>query len=284
MKLLLFSSSIFLLLCFSCKSDAQQEEQEIKKTEKPTETSPPLPLLEFKPFDRTVSLNRIKGKIEADIPLVVHVFVPLCDNEHQGIVPVNERLGDGLNLRSNLYWGAKYGVKNHFKVLKNWKLVESFENPTNDVLERVVFYRIYGTGKKVFLVADAYRGDRMKACLLDYFNALAGNKVDSCQLDDSKVGIYKHADLLVFNGHNGLMDVSIDPILNSDGIIKDAAVIGCVSDDYFQEPLNFAKGYPVLTTTNLLAPEAYVLAGLLDNWVQLKTGDSFKKCSRKGLS
>ena len=37
---------------------------------------------------------------------VVHVFVALCDNEHQGIVPVPARIGNGEDPDNNLYWGA----------------------------------------------------------------------------------------------------------------------------------------------------------------------------------
>ena len=45
----------------------------------------------------------------------VHVFVVLCDNKNQGIVPVPERLGDGEKPKTNLYWGARYGVKAFFR-------------------------------------------------------------------------------------------------------------------------------------------------------------------------
>ena len=60
---------------------------------------------------------------------MVHVFVPLCDNEHQGIIPVNASLGNGMNLQTNLYWGARYGVKSHFKSLPAWKLLVSKKDP-----------------------------------------------------------------------------------------------------------------------------------------------------------
>jgi len=44
----------------------------------------------------------------------IHVFVALADNEHQGIVPVPARLGNGLDPAHNLYWGAAAGVKTFF--------------------------------------------------------------------------------------------------------------------------------------------------------------------------
>ena len=44
-------------------------------------------------------------------PLRVHVTVALCDNATQGMVPVPAAIGDGDDPRTNLYWGARYGVK-----------------------------------------------------------------------------------------------------------------------------------------------------------------------------
>jgi hypothetical protein len=43
-------------------------------------------------------------------PRIVHVFVALADNQHQGIVPVPAALGNGRDPQRNLYWGAAYGV------------------------------------------------------------------------------------------------------------------------------------------------------------------------------
>ena len=46
---------------------------------------------------------------------VVHVFVALCDNKNQGIVPVPEKIGNGQDANLNLYWGCGYGVRTFFK-------------------------------------------------------------------------------------------------------------------------------------------------------------------------
>ncbi len=44
----------------------------------------------------------------------VHVFVALADNQHQGIVPIAAKLGNGEDAEHNLYWGSAYGVKTFF--------------------------------------------------------------------------------------------------------------------------------------------------------------------------
>jgi hypothetical protein len=54
-------------------------------------------------------------------PRVVHVFVALADNEHQGIVPVPAFLGNGDDPGRNLYWGAAFGVRTFFKNAPEWK-------------------------------------------------------------------------------------------------------------------------------------------------------------------
>ncbi|NQY66691.1 MAG: hypothetical protein HRT72_03070, partial [Flavobacteriales bacterium] len=46
---------------------------------------------------------------------MIHVFTALCDNENQGIVPVPSLIGNGKDVRNNLYWGAGYGVKSFLK-------------------------------------------------------------------------------------------------------------------------------------------------------------------------
>src|SRR5512134_3650856 len=69
----------------------------------------------------------------------IHVFVALCDNEHQGIVPVPQKLGNGDDPNNNLYWGALYGTKTFLKKSKNWKVVATQKKPTEDILERVIF-------------------------------------------------------------------------------------------------------------------------------------------------
>ena len=45
----------------------------------------------------------------------IHVFVALCDNENQGIVPVNSSLGNGQNSESNLY-GVPYMALKHILI------------------------------------------------------------------------------------------------------------------------------------------------------------------------
>lgn len=258
----------------------------------PEESSPPETIEEF---DRQDIQTRIQEKIEQNKALIVHAFVPLCDNEHQGIVPVNKSLGDGFNLQSNLYWGAKYGIKNHFKVLKDWKVYSTTERPTNSILERVTFRKKYKNGATVFLVVDAYQGDKMKECLIDFFRGITGRGKATIKHEETDMKLHMTPDLVIFNGHNGLMDMELPYMQSKDEVVRDVAVIACASNNYFRPYLLRSKGYPLLMTTNFMAPEGYVMEALLDGWATQKDGAAirvdagkayhkYQKCGIKGAT
>lgn len=248
-------------------------------------------------YNRDSIKNVLAQKIENNEPLFVHIFVPLCDNENQGIVPVNKSLGDGQNLRTNLYWGAGYGIKTHFKRLKEWTLLSSQLDVDSVVLERVIFKKKYPNGATIFLIADAYQGDKMHECLTDYFASLAGKKKEILELDNDSIKIkaFGEADLIAFNGHNGLMDSYAALFINEDNRMRDAVSIACTSHTYFKRHLNVARAYPLLTTTNLLAPEAYGMEAVIDSWAMLEDGKTIRskigamyhkihKCGLKGAT
>lgn len=54
----------------------------------------------------------------------IHVYVALCDNKYQGIVPVPKAIGNGQDPDNNLYWGCGYGIRTYFKKSTEWKLLK----------------------------------------------------------------------------------------------------------------------------------------------------------------
>lgn len=68
----------------------------------------------------------------------IHVFVALCDNKYQGIVPVPQAIGNGQDPDNNLYWGCGYGVRTYFKNSKSWTLLKRYYIDSIK-LERLVF-------------------------------------------------------------------------------------------------------------------------------------------------
>ncbi len=264
---------LILLSLFSSSSQSQQLANSLTSLEQ-------MPVNERQvicpEFSRDTIIAKLNNKIKDGNALFVHIFVPLCDNDNQGIIPTSKSLGDGLNLKTNLYWGAGYGIKTHFKRKKDWKLVFQQYDTDSNILEKVVFYKTFSNTAKVYLIADGYRGDRMEECLNDYLNSLAGIKKDSLSINNEQIGIQSNADLLIFNGHNGLMDVDVDLVYNKDGVFRDAAVISCVSYEYFTDYLKCLKSYPLVTSVSFLPPEAYVAEGIINSWALMKTNEQIR--------
>jgi len=216
-------------------------------------------------------------------PKVVHVFVALCDNKHQGIIKVNEELGNGQNPKWNLYWGAMYGVKTFFNKSPHWTAVET-EKPKNEfILDRLAF-RYKAEDHVVYVVADAYDGARMKTTLMDFFHAAAGRGLERIEITDGEDKIDLHggdgSDMVCFVGHNGLMDMKIEHFPDNEEVDNPecSVVLACRSHKYFVGPLRKAKCKPLITTTQLMCPEAYTLDAIIRSWI---SGDEDQETRKK---
>jgi hypothetical protein len=205
---------------------------------------------------------------------VIHVLVALCDNENQGIAPVPAFLGNGEDPVRNLYWGAGYGVKTFFSKSANWQKLAEIENPKENVLERIVFKH---KRANVYLVADAYRGSRMRETVDDFFAAVAGAKRENVAVDDLTLQILGSADLVAFVGHNGLMDFALEnQPAKKDDDTRDAVILACASRNYFSAPLKKTSARPLLWTSNLMAPEAYILHDALEGWTRGESDEQIR--------
>lgn len=195
----------------------------------------------------------------------IHVYVALCDNIHQGIVPVPPRLGNGNDPDNNLYWGAMYGLKTYFKGKKEWERVETRKNVDAFILERLVFRHI-ATGR--YLVADAYAGKHIQKCLMDFLAAAAGKSPESLRLENKTIEAGGGAGLVIYVGHNGLMEFDLNPPGPTPGLRqREVAVLACQSRTYFREKLLAMNARPLLLTTGNMAPEAYCVHALANAWL-----------------
>lgn len=181
----------------------------------------------------------------------VGVFVALADPKHTGIEALPPSLGDGDNAEINLYWGNDEGFKGTFDRSKRWKLVSKNETPGAEVVLSTRTYR--SADGTVEIVARAYRGSQMQRCIEDYEGAVAHGGYDA----------------VVFIGHDGLMDFQLPPPQRAEGQSKrpDCIALCCMSERYFKERLIAAGGRPVLLTTQLMYPGAFVLEAALETWM-----------------
>jgi hypothetical protein len=200
-------------------------------------------------------------------PRTVHVFVALADNQHQGIVPVPARLGNGDDPEHNLYWGSAYGVKAFFTRGADWLLLSCRAKPKAEILQRCIFkHRTSNT----YMVADAYRGSEIREAILDFFDAAAGASPETIVALPSaqRLSVRGGSNLVAYIGHDGLMDFSLPLIPKKQNEIRrDTIILACASKQYFAEVLRVGGAYPLLWTTNLMAPEAYTLKSALDGWI-----------------
>ena len=176
--------------------------------------------------------------------------------------------GNGNKPESNLYWGAMYGIKTYFKKSPDWNLISS-KKVDDIILERLVFKH---KEKDIILIADAYRGGEMKTCLSDFFKSAAG----AFKAKFGKIECGGKADLIVFAGHNGLMDFKLPEIKGKGG--KDVMAFCCKSKPFFRNRVTAAGSRPVLLTNGVMAPEAYCIKAAIDSWMN---GGSDVKIARQ---
>ena len=228
---------------------------------------------------------------------VIHVFVALCDNVNQGIVPVSASLGNGDNPATNLYWGAAFGVKTFFEKSKDWELVSEKQNPSPAILDRLIFKR---RGAEVFMVADAYRGKEISQAIWDFLEASSGKPGEQLNFTEAGRQTTFHSggssDLVVYVGHDGLMDFTLQSTPKArDNRKRKTIILACVSQKYFAKPLERTGAVPLVWTTGLMAPEAYILSAAIDGWLKKETDeairiraakayDSYQNCGLKAAS
>ena len=151
---------------------------------------------------------------------------------------------------------------------------------------------------EVYLVADAYRGNEIKQAILDFFDAAAGGTPEVVDAPSESAAltltIRGGANLVAYVGHDGLMDFQVPAAPRKrDEAHRDIIILACASKQYFGDALKVSGAYPLLWTTNLMAPEAYTLKAALDGWIIHESGeqireraavayDKYQKCGLRG--
>jgi len=220
------------------------------------------------------------GALAQDKPRVIYVFVALADNQHQGIIPVPAALGNGDDPARNLYWGAAYGVRTFLRKSADWKEVFAAQNPYKGILQRSVFQH---RTENVLLIADAYRGSEIQQAVMDFLRAAAGVNLHQgepalCMVAGLLQCAPDYADLVVYAGHDGLMDFSLSPDFSArSGGSRQAIVLACVSKAYFASLLRASGAEPLLWTTGLMAPEAYTLEAALRGWILRESKEQIRR-------
>ncbi|WP_392564935.1 hypothetical protein RHO13_06395 [Orbus wheelerorum] len=208
---------------------------------------------------------------------VIHVVVALCDNKYQQIVPVPKAIGNGQDPKNNLYWGAQYGFKTYFAKQKEWKVIQNGNPANTKILEQIIYKH---STKDIYIIAEAYDGKYINNAIDDFFTYSSGNQPKNVKIDNIDIKGGGNADLVVYIGHDALMEWSWTRFLPNDFRWESlsnerkqqqqsryAAVFACQSQQYFSPPLSRLGITPLILTTQNMAPEAYSVYAMIDGFI-----------------
>jgi hypothetical protein len=142
-----------------------------------------------------------------------------------------------------------YGVKSWLK-RERWTM-KKVAAPHAAILERIEARKTIG-GREVVIVADAWRGSRIREAITSFLEEASASK----------------ADVVAYIGHDGLMEFAVAPRIARSGKRPRSIVLACASLQYFEPHLRRAGSQPLLLTTGLMAPEAYTLTAAIDAYVR----------------
>lgn len=212
--------------------------------------------------------SAVKKNTAIEYPATIHVVVALCDNQYQGIIKVPPAIGNGQQPATNLYWGAVYGLKTFFaRKQSDWQLIQSQKSISDTILERLVFKH---KTKAVYLMADAYDGRYIKRATENLLEYASGKRMVEAIVNNKPILFGAASEVVCYTGHDGLMDFTIPTAFHKqDDKARKTIVLACYSRRFFGAHLKYTGAAPLLWSTGLMAPEAYVLhdalAALLNN-------------------
>lgn len=203
----------------------------------------------------------------------IHIFVALCDNKYQGIVPVPAKIGNGQDAFNNLYWGCAFGIRTYFKNSSEWKVVKT-QKIDSVLMERIVFKHVT---KNYYLVADAYNGKYIKHCTEEFLRSSSGLLKDTIHVNNKIIGISGNAKLVSYIGHDGLMDFKLtETFQNTDNKKRDVIILACYSKSYFTPHLKAANVNPLVWTTGLMCPEAYTIHDAITGYILKESNEAIR--------
>ena len=216
------------------------------------------------------------AKAKAGDPKTVRIIVSLADNANQGIVPVPDKLGNGQDPRNNLYWGALYGIKTYFSRHKDWEKIPVKAELGGHQLDYAEF-KLRDETAPIIVKAEAWDGAHMMEAITRFYTLLGDSSAPE--------------DLVVFVGHNGLMDMFVPkPVatssLKTQNIQRNrkAIILACKSSEYFESTLEDIGVEPYVLTRGLMAPEAYSLEAALQSWAKKGTSNDARIAAAKSYA
>jgi hypothetical protein len=243
----------------------------------------------------------VRADIAAGKPVVVQVHVPLCDNS---VLRCGSRgLGDGNDLRRNLYWATAEGLAGWMdRPGSGWTIQQRTSGEVlgdPDILEMRVWRRELpvprawaGSGMParftVHLVGLAWRGTAIDRALSAYLSDLFRDTPRAVPLPGgASLNGGGAARIVAWVGHNRLMDVRADwpELMRSQGTFRKGTIaVACYSASYLRHGLPAPTRVPLLLTTNFVMASSAALEGAVMAFLTGGTLSAIESAGAAGYS
>jgi hypothetical protein len=224
--------------------------------------------------------DRIAGDLERGRPLIATVYVALCDNDSQGIVPVRNRsICNGRRPEANMYWATRGGLSGYLRKA-GWARVSEADEPREGVALEVVWHKRFRARGElsergirgwfdVYLVSVVFWGDEIRRANLEYLRAVNRDGARIREVVGHGELAYGGASHLVgYIGHDYFFDVDdpaelIAPTRGDSRLHKGAFALACVGDRYYRPAIARRNTHILLLNRHLAFPGAWTVGGLV---------------------
>jgi hypothetical protein len=254
--------------------------------------------------DTTAFYGRLVGDLKAGRPLVATVYVALCDNDSQGIVPVKNRsICDGDVPMQNMYWvgdGALAGLAKK----RRWTSASRVEAPSGELLIEQIWTATARPGPKlraagvvepfpVVVVGRAYRGDRIHRAFVDYLRAVHDDDASTTKLGGGELAYGGAGHLVGYVGHDYMMDVQpgspqlrevVEATRGDSALAKGVFALACAGDAWIRPFISRDNIYVMALNVYLAFPNAWAFDGILDGIAAHGDGAELHRAAAKGFA
>ncbi|HPF39864.1 MAG TPA: hypothetical protein P5081_01815 [Phycisphaerae bacterium] len=215
----------------------------------------------------------------------VTIHVGLFDRDASGATFAN-----GDDPRTNLYWGALYGIDTHLPNAADWRRVHRDQGRDEHIIARSVFQKhvtpsehwvAFGVTRPfdVYVLANAWRHDHLVEAMEQPIRDAICGAVTQIPIEGRLIEFAGASAVVGYVGQNHMLDEYWDPLARLDGChltrrigIFYAAPFSAAA---LHRPLEETGLYSVLFTRNRITPEAYVVDGILDALIVGDLDDGF---------
>lgn len=254
--------------------------------------------------DLNAFYERLAGDLRAGKPMVVTVYVALCDNDSQGIIPVRNRsICDGDHPMQNMYWAGKNALAGMAKK-QRWKKVSRVEDPDGTLMVEQIWEKWAHPGPglraagvdepfKIYVIGRAYRGNKIHNAFVDYLRAVHNDDALSMDLDGTTISYGGAGHVVGYVGHDYMMDVEpgsaalreiVDATRGDSSSAKGVFALACAGDSWIRPFISRENVYVMALNVYLAFPNAWTIDGILDGIADRGDGADIHRSAAKGFA